>query len=115
MAKLLIIISIFYSSLVFGEVTDYSLGLGNLTQFVGVVQQDEAGDLNSFDSNIYVSLGAKWENSWWKRVSFYPQLGLAFPKSGRDPLISKFQYFFSGDMGFLFHKFLLLQQAAEIL
>ena len=86
------------------RLSDFSVGLGNLTQYIKRVQEDEAGDLNSFDSNLFLTTTAKLDLPW-KKFGFYPQFGFLFPEKGRDPLIKKWHYYIIGDLGFNIHKF----------
>ena len=76
----------------FFDINDVFVGGGSLTQFVGKVQTDEAGSTNSFDFLPYVAGGVEFQ--LYNSFSFNPQLGISFPKSGRDENIKKMTYWF---------------------
>jgi hypothetical protein len=87
----------------FGKTADFSLGLGNLTNFVRRIQKDSHGKLNSYEFNPFISTGFKFkfDHKW----AIIPQLGMTFPKNGRDKKIRKFQYFAICDAGLQYESF----------
>lgn len=90
----------------FGYPSDFTVGVGNITQFVGKVQTDTAGGTNGFEFSPYLNFGLELPLPFFK-LSILPQLGLLIPKDGRDKRINKFEYFIIGDIGRHFSDFLI--------
>jgi len=79
------------------SIKSWNLGLAGYTQYVGKIQTNEAGDKNSFDFNPMLLAGTTLE------VPYLPflitEIGSTLPHDGRDPNISKFNYFISALSG----------------
>ncbi|MDD4976136.1 MAG: hypothetical protein PHY93_17400 [Bacteriovorax sp.] len=69
---------------------DATLSLGNLCEYVGKIQTDDSGGTNvcSFDPYLAGSLDYAVNNE----LILAPEIGLSFPKSGRDENISKMSF-----------------------
>lgn len=87
----------------FAAPEEISLGMGNLTQFYDHVQVNTEGETNKFEFNPFLEAEFKW--SFYEDFSFTPELTIGIPRSGRDPLIKKMTYSFSGLLGYQLHDF----------
>ncbi len=86
--------------------TDFSLGLGNLTQFVQDIQtKDDGEDLNTWDTNLYLEVNFKIVSDKFPNWALYPQFGILFPQHGRDENIRKNAAFGIGNLAYHYKKF----------
>jgi hypothetical protein len=83
---------------------DLYAGLGNLSEFPGTIQTDDQGTTNSFSLIPTLQVGIKYDV--WGNFSLNPELILTLPRKGRDPLISKFNYFTLLSAAYNYHDFL---------
>lgn len=67
------------------------LGLKNLTQFVGKIQNDDQGNTESFAVQLKMVGALHW--TLYQDLSFSPELGLGFPRKGRDEHIKKYEFY----------------------
>lgn len=70
---------------------DLSMSLGNVCEFVGKVQTNDSGKMNTCDFNVYVSSSLGYMFN--EQITLSPEIGLFMPKNGRDSTISKFSFF----------------------
>lgn len=68
-------------------VTDLTLSLGNLCEFVGEIQTDDKGSTNVCSFHPYLASSLDYSIS--ERFFLSPQLGLSFPQSGTDENIKR--------------------------
>jgi hypothetical protein len=70
---------------------DVTLSLGNLCEYVDKIQVDENGGKNFCEFNPY--LASSIDFTLGQNVLISPEIGLSFPKKGRDENISKMTFF----------------------
>ncbi len=81
---------------------DTYLGIGSYTSLPGKVQTDDSGDTNGiFDLEPYILAGIEYQ--LYQDWSAFAEAGLVKPGSGRDPRITKMNYFllFSGAYNYM--------------
>lgn len=77
---------------------DFYLGVGNLSQFSGQVQTDDQGTTQFFSFKPTFSAGINYQ--FYRNFTVTPELTLTLPETGRDPNISKWQYFVTATGGY---------------
>lgn len=82
---------------------DLGLSLGNLCEYIGKIQTDDNGSTNLCSFNPYLATSVDFALS--KQFFFSPELGLSFPRSGRDENISKMSLFALANTKFKFSEF----------
>ena len=70
---------------------DFYLGVGNLSQFSNKIQIDDQGKTSFLSFKPTFHAGIDYEI--FSNISLIPELILTLPEKGRDPNISKWQYF----------------------
>jgi hypothetical protein len=100
------ILLFFVSNKAWAQLSDFSIGLGNLTSYVNKVQIDDSGNKSTFEFHPYLTSYLKIDLPI-ENFGLFPQFGILFPEHGKDKEISKIHYFLLGDIGYTIHKFLL--------
>lgn len=85
---------------------DTLLSLGNLSEFVTKVQTDDSGTLSVLNFNPYLALAIdyKIENT---NLLVSPELGMTFPKSGRDSNTNRWTFYSLLNSKYLINSFFL--------
>ena len=65
---------------------EFSLGIGNMTKYVGKVQKDLDGGRNYFDFNPFLRANYRTDFYWDKKLIL--ELGLTIPQEGADEAVT---------------------------
>ncbi|AYF44351.1 hypothetical protein BALOs_1348 [Halobacteriovorax sp. BALOs_7] len=65
---------------------EFSLGIGNMTKYVGKVQKDLDGGRNYFDFNPYLRANYRSDFYWDKKLIL--EIGLTIPQEGADDAVT---------------------------
>ena len=84
---------------------DFNFGVGNLSQFIGRLQTNEAGDRNGLTFEPFV--GAEFRIDLTPRWSLAPEFAVGLPREGRDSNITKLTYWVSGSVGYSIRDYIL--------
>lgn len=85
------------------EAYDITLSLGNLCEYIGKIQTNEAGATNVCSFNPY--LASSFDYAVSEQFILAPEMGFSFPRQGRDETISKMSLFALANAKYRFSMF----------